>query len=261
MGLSSGIEKFRIHVPTWAEPSTKSRRIMVLIVSANARIRRAWSRSLEERFSIHTAADRTALEKSMASRKFSILLLDLALPHLNRVRDLQAIQGLSPSTKIILFTRSPDDSEAIRALKAGAKGYCRKDVDPGLLTKVVDVARKGEIWVGRKVISRFLEELTTLNEDQRKEAPLTGGVNFGCLTPREHQIAQLVGDGSSNKEIANELNISDRTVKAHLTSVFHKVKISDRLRLALLIANDQHNGPRNSEKKTPANGLHSTDSA
>jgi two-component system nitrate/nitrite response regulator NarL len=226
---------------------------MVLIVSANARIRRGWSRSLEERFSVHEASDRAALEKSMASRKFSILLLDLALPQLNRVGNLLAIQGLSPSTKIILFTRTPDESEAIKALKAGAKGYCCKDIDPNLLTKVVDVARKGEIWVGRKVISRFLEELTSISERQRKEFPMTGGVNFDCLTPREHQIALLVGDGSSNKEIANQLKISERTVKAHLTAVFHKVGISDRLRLALFITNDQHNGHRIAETKTFSN--------
>lgn len=229
-----------------------SQSTMVLIVSANARLRGGWIRSLKERFPIHEAAGRAALEKSMASRKPSVLLLDLALPQLNGVGDLLAIQGLSPSTKIILFTRTPDDSEAIKALKAGAKGYCCKDINPTLLTKVVDVAQKGEIWVGRKVISCFLEELASLTERQRKEFPLTGGVNFDCLTPREHQIARLIGDGSNNKEIANQLKISERTVKAHLTAVFRKIGISDRLRLALLMANDQQNRPQNSEKRTPS---------
>lgn len=229
-----------------------SQSTMVLIVSANARLRGGWIRSLKERFPIHEAADRAALEKSMASRKPSVLLLDLALPQLNGVGDLFAIQGLSPSTKIILFTRTPDDSEAIKALKAGAKGYCCKDINPTLLTKVVDVAQKGEIWVGRKVISRFLEELVSLAERQRKEFPLPGGVNFDCLTPREHQIARLIGDGSNNKEIANQLKISERTVKAHLTAVFRKIGISNRLRLALLMANDQQNRPQNSEKRTPS---------
>jgi DNA-binding NarL/FixJ family response regulator len=222
---------------------------MVLIVSANARLRGGWIRSLQERFPIHEAADRAALEKSMASRKPSVLLLDLALPQLNGVGDLPAIQGLSPSTKIILFTRTPDDSEAIKALKAGAKGYFCKDIDPTLLTKVVDVAQKGEIWVGRKVISRFLDELASATERQRKELPLTKSVNFDRLTPREHQIARLVGDGSNNREIANQLKISERTVKAHLTAVFRKFGISDRLRLALLMANDQQNRPQNSDKK------------
>jgi len=188
----------------------------------------------------------------MANRKPSVLLLDLALPQLNGVGDVHAIQGLSPSTKIILFTRTPDDSEAIKALKAGAKGYCKKDIDPALLVKVVDVAEKGEIWVGRKVISRFLDELVSTTERQRKELPLTKTVNFDCLTPREHQIACLVGDGSNNKEIACQLKISERTVKAHLTAVFRKIGIADRLRLALLVANEQPNRPEISEKKTPS---------
>jgi two-component system, NarL family, nitrate/nitrite response regulator NarL len=221
---------------------------MVLIVSANARLRGGWIRSLKERFSVHEASDRAALERSLASQKPSVLLLDLALPQLNGVGDLYAIQGLSPSTKIILFTRTPDDSEAIKALKAGVKGYCCKDIDPALLTKVVDVAKKGEIWVGRKVISRFLDELASATERQRKELPLKKSINFDSLTPREHQIALLVGDGGNNREIADQLKISERTVKAHLTAVFRKIGLSDRLRLALLMANDQQVRPQISEE-------------
>jgi len=198
------------------------------------------------------AADRAALEKSMANRKPSVLLLDLALPRLNGVGGLFAIQGLSPSTKTIIFTRTPDDSEAIKALKAGAKGYCRKDIDPILLRKVVEVTQKGEIWVGRKVISRFLDELASTTERQRKELPLTKSAHFDCLTSREHQIACLVGDGGNNREIANELKISERTVKAHLTAVFRKIGISDRLRLALLMAKDQQNRPRHPGERTPS---------
>jgi len=214
---------------------------MLLIVSANSRLRRRWIRTLRERFPIHEAADRPALEKSMASQKPSVLFLDLALRQLNGVADLPAIQSLSPPTKIILFTSTPDDSEAIKALKAGAKGYCSKDIDLSLLTKVIDVTQKGEIWVGRKVISRFLEELASTIERQRKDLPSAKSVNFDCLTPREHQIACLVGDGSNNREIASQLNISERTVKAHLTAVFRKIGVSDRLRLALLMATYRQN--------------------
>jgi len=212
---------------------------MVLIASANSKLRRLWIRSLKEKFSIHEVADRAALEKIMANRRPSVLLLDLALPQLEGVGNLPAIQSLSPSTKTILFTSAPDDGEGIRALKAGAKGYCNKNISPTLLTKAVEVAQKGEIWVGRKVIPGLLEELTSITERRQKDSPLQLNVHFDSLTPRERQIANLVGDGANNKEIANRLKITERTVKAHLSAAFRKLKIQDRLRLALLVA--EHN--------------------
>jgi two-component system, NarL family, nitrate/nitrite response regulator NarL len=210
---------------------------MVLIACANRILRKQWARSLGERFSVREAEDRAALEKSIASQKPSFLLLDLSLPQLGGVGALPEIQFLSPSSKIILLTSAPDDGEAIDALKAGAKGYCNKDVDPALLLKAVEVVEKGEIWVGRKIIPNLLEELTSITERQERYSALPAAADFDGLTPRERQIAQFVGDGFSNKEIASRLNISDRTVKAHLTSIFRKLKTFDRLRLALLVAN------------------------
>ena len=210
---------------------------MVLIASANVRLRSQWGRLLKERFSIDEVADRAALEKTLAGRKPSFLLLDLSLPQLGGVEAIPDIQFLSPSSKIIILTSTPNDREAVSALKAGAKGYCNGGMAPSLLLKALEVVEKGEIWVGRKIIPNLLEELTSNTERQEKFSALPTGVDFDSLTPRECQIAQFVGEGLSNKEIAGRLNISDRTVKAHLTSIFRKLKTFDRLRLALLMAN------------------------
>lgn len=210
---------------------------MVLIASAHAELRKQWGQLLKGRFSIAEVEDRAALEKSLADRKPSFLLLDLALPEIGGIEAIADIQSLCPSSKIILLTSAPNDGEAISALKAGVKGYCSRDVAPPLLLKALEVVQKGEIWVGRKIIPNLLEELTSVTERQEKFSALPVDVDFDSLTPRQRQIAQFVGDGLSNKEIADRLNISDRTVKAHLTSVFRKLKTSDRLRLALLMAN------------------------
>jgi two-component system nitrate/nitrite response regulator NarL len=212
---------------------------MVLIASADARLRNQWGRSLKERFSIAEVGDRAALEKSLADRKPSFLLLDLSLPQIRGLEAISDLQSLSPSSKIILLTSTPDDREAISALKTGVKGYCHRDVAPSLLLKALEVVQKGEIWVGRKIIPNLLEELTSLTERQEKFSALPTGADFDSLSRRQRQIAQFVGDGLSNKEIASRLNISDRTVKAHLTSVFLKLKTFDRLKLALLMANYQ----------------------
>jgi len=207
----------------------------LLIASKIVRMRKQWRKRLEKKFPFHEVSQRDALEKCMVNHKPFVLLLDIALPELGGVRGVSAIHRLNPKTNIILLTSSPTEKEAIRALKAGAKGYCRRNIDPFLLEKAVDVIQKGEIWVGRKVIPGLLEELTSIIERRQKDSLLQPNVDFDCLTPRERQIANLVGNGASNKEIGSRLNITERTVKAHFTAIFRKLKISDRLRLALLV--------------------------
>ena len=209
-----------------------------MIASAAEEVRRRCAQGVQGRFSIQEVRDRSGLERGLACQKPSLLFLDLALPHLGGIKGLAAILGLSPSTKTILLTDAPDEKEAIRGLKAGLKGYCNISIDALLLGRAVDVVEKGEIWVERKVTPHLLAELTSLTERQQKDSSLKPNIALDSLTARERQIAELVGEGFCNKEIANQFQISDKTVKAHLTSIFRKLNISDRLRLALLMAGD-----------------------
>ena len=120
-------------------------------------------------------------------------------------------------------------------LEAGAKGYCSMEMDPVLLTKAVKMVQKGEVWVGRKVISHLLDTLVSLTEQQRNRSLPKADPSLDVLTPREKEIVQQIGGGSSNKEIAHQLHVSEKTVKAHLTSIFRKLGVSDRLHLALYV--------------------------
>ena len=210
---------------------------MVLIASATASVRRRWSRGLQGSFPTHEVADRKALEWTMANQKPDVLLLDLSLPQLSGIEGISEIQHLSPSTNIILLTSTTNDKEAIRALMGGAKGYSSSDIDPSLLMKAIEVVQKGEIWVGRKFVPHILEELTSLIQRHQKTSSEQPRASLEGLTHREYQIAESIGNGLSNKEIAIQFRITERTVKAHLNSIFRKLKITDRLRLALIIAN------------------------
>jgi two-component system nitrate/nitrite response regulator NarL len=208
---------------------------VVLIASPIAGVRAEWSQGLQEKFPVYEVAERSALDKSMANLKPAILLLDLALPGLGGVDGVPAVQRVSPLTAIILMTSTPNDREGLAALKVGARGYCSHGMDPNLLRKAVMVVVKGEIWVARNVFAPLLEELTSLTERRHKEFPPNLDTRLDRLTPREREIAQLIGGGASNKEIAGRLNITEATVKAHLTAIFRKLGLSDRLGLALFV--------------------------
>lgn len=208
---------------------------LVLVASPIAGVRGQWTEALQDKFPVYEVAERSSLERSTANMKPAILLLDLALPGLGGVEGVAAIQRLSPLTSVFLLTSTPNDREGLAALKAGARGYCGMELDAMLLRKAVTVVLKGEIWVARNVYAPLLEELTSLTERRHKEFPPNLDTRLDRLTPREREIAQLIGGGASNKEIANRLNITEATVKAHLTAIFRKLGLSDRLGLALFV--------------------------
>jgi two-component system, NarL family, nitrate/nitrite response regulator NarL len=206
---------------------------LVLVASSVAGLRRRCRQALERVHTVHEVSERGELERSMLNRRPAALLLDLALPNLGGAGGIAAIQKLRAATKIITLTAAPDEREGIAVLKAGARGYCDRDIDGLLLEKATDVVLKGEIWVGRKLIPHLLEELTALTEQRRRDAPRKVDSRLERVTPRERQIVDLLSSGASNKEIAKRLNVTERTVKAHLTAVFRKLGLAGRLQLAL----------------------------
>jgi len=217
------------------------KKAMVLIASAEPGLRKRWASGIQSTAVIHDAGDFGDLERCMAQFSPAVLLLDLDLPQMGGVQGLSKVQRLFPSTRIILLAGKNDETEAVSALKAGAKGYCIREIDPVHLRKAVKVVQKGEVWVGRKTICHLLEELTGLTQNGPNDCLPLQEVYLRHLTPRERQIALLVGEGACNKEISTRLNICERTVKAHLTAIFYKLQITDRLRLGLFVA-AQNNG-------------------
>jgi DNA-binding NarL/FixJ family response regulator len=211
---------------------------MIFIASASKRIRQLWIKGLPGRSSLVEVPDQTTLLETAAVCKPSIILLDHGLPGLNGINGIATLSQLFPSTPIILLSDNLDDKEIIRALKVGASGYCHRDIDGALLVKAIHVVQKGEIWVGRRIIHALLKELSSRTTAQHHNTETWRHLRdrLVCLTPRELQVAQMVGKGALNKQIAVGMNITERTVKAHLTSIFRKLNLSDRLQLALAVS-------------------------
>jgi DNA-binding NarL/FixJ family response regulator len=103
-----------------------------------------------------------------------------------------------------------------------------------LLRKIVDRIHDGEIWAERKLFPRLLEEYAS-HPEERYENLFKSDSRLSLLTPREREIAFLIGGGASNKEIARRLRVGEGTVKAHLTAIFRKLGFSDRLQLGLFV--------------------------
>lgn len=211
---------------------SEMREELVLIASSDcalrARIVEALGREADAR-SIREAPDRATAERFLAAVGPSVLLLDLSSTGFDGLQNLTTIRTLSPTTRTIVLADSDGDLAAVRALKDGAHGYCSRNTDPGLILKAIRLVRQGEIWVGRKVMLEIIDELTALHAARAAEEEN----RLRLLTRRERQVSGLIAVGASNKEIADRLSITERTVKAHLTNIFQKLRLSSRVHLAI----------------------------
>jgi two-component system NarL family response regulator len=194
----------------------------------------AWRQALEGFGPIAAASTLGALEEALKQAPPGLLLLDTDLPQLEGARSVAKLAKLSKGTRVIALNREVDDDRELALFRAGVRGCCQSDIDPQRLKSVAVAIAQGELWIRRTLTPRLLDELGTRirEENDSKRAAMA---RLADLTRREREIAELIGNGESNKQIARQLAITERTVKAHLTEIFRKLGIADRLRLALLI--------------------------
>ncbi len=158
-----------------------------------------------------------------------IVLLAVNIQELSALNALSLIRKKSPRTDVLILSGCPDDELMNAALQLGAKGYVSKTLSHKELVKAIQVVHAGEIWAGRKVLAGVLESLRHKTHEMNRSFSETQE----ALTDREQEIVGWVIQGMTNKEIAARLEISDKTVKTHLSNIFSKLKISRRLELAL----------------------------
>jgi two-component system nitrate/nitrite response regulator NarL len=132
---------------------------------------------------------------------------------------------------IVCLVPHPKDNEAFALLARGARGYCHVAAAPAQLRLVANTVKHGGFWLPPSLMRTFMASASGLVA--QISAPAVASLD--SLTKREQQVAKAVAEGLSNKEIAERLNISERTVKARLTTVFQKLDVRDRVQLALLL--------------------------
>jgi DNA-binding NarL/FixJ family response regulator len=134
-------------------------------------------------------------------------------------------------SSLVLLADEPSEEEAMAALAAGASGYCNGHAAPEVLQQVAMVVENGGIWVGQGLMQRLLASTARLlPEVEARDASWRIP-----LTTREQEAAALVAKGASNKEIARQLDITERTVKSHVSAMLEKLGARDRMQLSLII--------------------------
>ena len=221
---------------------------MIILASESVEILGKWGNALRANSPICVAASVNDLIDKVAGSAPSIVALDHNLQPGRVIETVKSIRNASPGVKVLLLTEpgfSYPDDDALALLKAGVRGFCVSDMASGMIQKIVQAVHQGQIWIRTELIARVVEELAKqarepamlmASENAPADAAMLPASPLAQLTPRQRDIAAGIGEGESNKGIARRFNITERTVKAHLTMIFRKLNVRDRVQLALLVS-------------------------
>lgn len=154
-----------------------------------------------------------------------VILMDLVLPGIDGVEATRIVKNISPRTQIVVLTSFHDDSLIFPALKAGAISYILKDMKMNKLAEAITKAHNGEVILHPKVASRVLQNIRNDNQQDN--------IIYTDLTEREMDVIKLIAKGYSNSQIAEELVISENTVKGHVSNILSKLHLADRTQAAV----------------------------
>ncbi|HAL16424.1 MAG TPA: DNA-binding response regulator [Anaerolineaceae bacterium] len=208
-------------------PDEPDQKISVLIVDDHAIVRHGLRTLLELMDDIciigEAATGKTAVELAMQLHP-DVVLMDLMMPEMNGIQATQQISALGLGAKVIALTSFQEDEQVIPAIQAGATSFLLKDVSPVDLVEAIRAAYRGEARLHPSVARKLMDQVSA------KPAARPLGDD---LTGRELDVLQQVAQGLSNREIAEKLVISEKTVKTHISSLLSKLNLDDRTQLAI----------------------------
>ena len=201
----------------------------ILLCSADDAVIKRWEDQLGSKYSFTQVKTVDKLQALCSEDTFELILIHRPLIDSETFMDLRRA---TPMSRIFLLSDLPDEEEGLAFLKLGIVGYANTYISPERLSEAVRVITGGAVWLGQKVMQRLILDSYTRAKDK---AISDSESKLNSLTKREREIAYLIAEGQSNLEIAANLDITERTVKAHLSSIYEKTKTGSRLNLALLV--------------------------
>jgi DNA-binding NarL/FixJ family response regulator len=199
--------------------------IRVLIADDHPAMREGLNRLLATAPDIELAGSASDGEQAVAlatEHRPDVVLMDLEMPVLDGIAATERIRSELPATQVVALTSFSDRERILDALDAGAAGYLLKDAEPAELLNGVRAAARGESPLAPKAASAVIDARDELRPERE-------------LTPREREVLSMVAQGLPNKLIARRLDISEKTVKSHLTRVFERIGVTDRTQAALWV--------------------------
>jgi NarL family two-component system response regulator LiaR len=200
--------------------------IRVLIADDHAVVRQGLRTFLELQDDIEVVADVADGEAALrAAREHEpdVVLMDLVMPGMGGVEAIRGLREARPEARVLVLTSFLDDEKLFPAVRAGAAGYLLKDVEPAELVRAIRTVDDGEALLHPAVAARLMEEFAETERPAAEDA----------LTAREREVLQLIARGLPNKLIARDLEIAEKTVKTHVSSILSKLGLTDRTQAAL----------------------------
>jgi two-component system nitrate/nitrite response regulator NarL len=221
-------------------PQTKP--ISVLLIDDHAVVRSGLRMLVESRSGLKVAGEAANRAEALAIAKQEqpdIILLDLDMQNDNGLNFLPHLLAAAGRARVLILTGVRDPDAYNQAIRLGASGLLLKEKAPDVLLKAIEKVHAGEIWFDRSTIGNVLTEMSRAGGNKSRNGGPTDvsrdpeAAKIASLTEREREVSALIGEGLKNKQIASRLFISETTVRHHLTSVFDKLGVSDRLELII----------------------------
>ncbi len=180
---------------------------------------------------VGTAGDGAKALSVVRAQKPDVVLTDIGMPNVNGIQLTETLHRELPEVGVVILTIYNDDERVFSAIKAGAKGYVLKDSPPEETLAAVRAVGRGEALLHPSLVSRVLSEFGRLSIQRAADNAV-----FAELTEREREVLAIIGKGKRNREIADVLFISEKTVKNHISNIFAKLEVNTRAEAALLAA-------------------------
>ncbi len=205
-------------------------RLRVMLVDDHSLVRAAVRQALDAP-DVELVAEASSAEEALVLApevRPDVLLLDIALPGLDGVSLVRELTPRLPQTRIVMLTVSSSDRDLVDAMRYGASGYLTKDVSPEALLRAVRSAGDGELAMPRRMAARLVHHLA------ESAAPVVASEDpaLATLTSREAEVLRFLAEGRTDREIAQALTISPRTVETHVGAILHKLGVKNRAEAA-----------------------------